>query len=255
MMNQRRVFVPSKRSGLVLVALCLVLLPALKALALEIIFDPGNFAKNVQQVAALFQQIERATTEILLQERMLAHLPATFREALALSGQALDAQLAQSFPDVRTNASDVGERLEAEYPIEFPQAPPGWLATMDPLWLMKHRAMVLHERDLTQHVHEQMTSTTQQLTALIEASNGVDAENDELPGVVAVAQAHEELLALCSVEADKLIAIRAARAKRHVERRANQQAESAYHAARRDALMKDWPKGEPGKSKPIRFPF
>ena len=221
----------------------------------EIVFDPGNFLENVRQLTALLQQIERATEQIRLQQQMLAHLPDSVADALALANQTLDTQLNESFANLKIDAVSVGGQLKSQYPIDFPKALPAWLETMRPAWLQTERQQMLHEGDLVQHIHDQMTPTTDRITTLIKASNGVDADRQDRPGVVAVAQAHEELLALSSGEADKLIALRAARAKRRVEACAHAQSESAYHSARRNTLMIDWNPVNRAQSRPIRNPF
>jgi len=229
--------------------------PTLVAGIGEIIFDPANFAKNVQQVVALLQQVARASEQIRQQGQMLAHLPASVADALALAGHSLNGQLSVSFPDPSIDAGNIGGQIESRYPINFPNAEPAWLETTRPGWMREQRQQLLHERDLAQHVHDQMTPTADRLRTIVEASNGVDATRWELPGQVAVAQAHEELLAICSGEADKILAVRTARGKRHAEARAHAQSESAYRAARRSDLMIDWNLIGQTPPEAIRNPF
>ena len=195
-----------------------------------IIFDPSNFTKNVQQVIALIQQVARVSDQILQQEQMLADLPASVAAAVLLAGQSIQGQL--------SNTVDSGlEPLEARYPVSFPEPEPAWLDIMRNTWMQNERQRFLHERDLAQQIQDQMASTTVQLRTIVEASNGAGAKHGQLPGQVAAAQAHVELLAICSVEADKLLALRAARARRNSEDRARAQSQTAYQEARRNFLM------------------
>lgn len=211
-----------------------------------IIFDPSNFTKNVEQVIALIQQVALASEQIRQQEQMLAHLPASVAGALQLAGQSLQGQLSQ------TVSSGVVP-LESRFPVSFPEPQPAWLDIMRQTWMQDERQRFLHERDLAQQVQDQMVPTSGRLTTIIEASNGIGAKHRELPGQVAAAQAQVELLAACSGEADKLLALRTARATRYSGARAQSQAESAYQSARRDLLMADW--NTTGKTKAVRNPF
>lgn len=197
-----------------------------------IIFDPSNFTKNVQQWIALVQQVALASEQIRQQEQMLAHLPASVAGTVLLAGQSLHRQLG--------NTVDPGvDSLEARYPLSFPKPEPAWLDVMRQTWMQDERQRFLHERDLAQQVHDQMAPTSDHLRTIVEASNGAGAKHWELPGQVAVAQAHVELLAIYSTEFDKLLALRTARARRNSEVRARSQSEAAYQEARRNFLMAD----------------
>jgi len=211
----------------------------------DIIFDPANFAKNVQQVLALLRQIDQAGEQIRQQRLMLAHLRASVADTLALAGQSLHVLLNEN----------PGGSIDTQYAISFPQTTPAWLDTKRVEWNESQRRQLLHERDVTQHIQDEMLPTEHRLATLVEASNGVNAADGKPPGQVAVAQAHEELLALYSGEVDKLLAIRALWAGRHGERLAHQQAEAAYQQARRNDLMTDWNPVDAQQPKPVRNPF
>jgi len=211
----------------------------------DIIFDPANFTKNVQQVVALLRQIEHAGEQIRQHRLMLAHLQASVAEALALAGESFHVRLSE----------DAGGSIEPRYPIGFPTTTPAWLDVKRPEWNAVQRQQLLHERDVVQQVHDQMQPTQNRLAVLIDASNGVNAAPGKPPGQVAVAQAHEELLALYSGEIDKLLAIRSLRARRHADRLAERQSEAAYQQARRRDLMIDWITGSAEQPKPVHSPF
>lgn len=237
--RSRRIFV------FILVGVLVAGTPTLVAGFSDIIFDPANFSKNVQQIANLLQQLDRTAEQIRRQQLMLAHLRVSVADALALAGESLH---------VRLSASPAGP-IESQYPISFPPALPAWLETKRIEWNASQRGQVLHERDLMQYVHDQMLPTAVRVSAIIEASNGVRSERGNPPGQVAVAQAHEELLTSYSGEVDKLLAIRALRAERRDNIRARQQSEAAYQQARRHDLMIDWKPAMPLRPKAVQSPF
>jgi hypothetical protein len=220
-----------------------------------IIFDPSNFTKSVEQVVALLQQIDRAGEQIRQQRQMLAHLPASALDALRLAEESLEVRVDGVFGEPMIDAATVGARMASWYPIVFLSAEPGWLEAMRPAWMDAGRQQSLAENDLMQHVQVEMAATADRMATLVEASNGVNADPSKLPGIVATAQAHVELLAIASGEIDKLLAIRTARARRHAETRAQAQSESAYRTARRNDLLIDWARGGQEQPQAIVNPF
>lgn len=238
---------PRRRNVLVflVVGLLVTATPTMVAGFGDIIFDPANFAKNVQQVVALLRQIEQAGEQIRQHRLMLAHLRASVAQALAQSGESFHISLAEG----------AGGSIEPQYPIDFPTTTPAWLDVKRSEWNTLQRQQLLHERDVLLHVHDQMQPTQNRVAWVIEASNGIGAPHGKPPGQVAVAQAHEELLALYSGEVDKLLAIRALRARRHADRLAQRQSEAAYQQARRRDLMIDWIPDSAEQPKPVRNPF
>ncbi len=242
------------RRAIALVSLML-LLPTGSALAFfggfgGIVFDPSNFVENVRQALALVETIDRASTQIRQQQRMLANLPVTVANALSDAGSALHETLAAS-----ETGPDVAVQLASRYPIDTPGNIPAWLDAMQPPWIEAQRATLLHEREVYSAVVSEATPATEQLAQLVDASNGFHHASERPPGVKAVAQAHHELLAACSGEADKLIALRVVCTQRRVETRARAQSEAAYHRARRAALLRDWTTAPTAFSRPADYPF
>lgn len=255
---RKRQFLKSNPRRMILAGvftLCIAGAPPVVASFGYIIFDPGNFGKNVEQVFALLAQIERAAEQLRQQRQMLAHLPASVLDALILSGLSLDSQLNGVFGEPQTDAPTIESQFDSRYPIEFPQAVPAWLDAMHPLWMDEKRQQLLVEDELVHHLQNEMSATEGRLTTLIEASNGIHANPAKRPGIVAVAQAHVELMGLASGEADKLLAIRAARARRETEDRALAQTESAYRNARRTHLLMNWNSPDQAESPAITNPF
>lgn len=255
-MTNRTTTHSSRRVKRTIAFVCLFfLLPTGTALAFfggfsGIVFDPSNFVENVRQALALVETIDRASTQIRQQQRLLADLPVTVANALAEAGGALHETLTAGEPGL-----DAGGQLGVRYPIDAPGETPAWLDTMRPTWTEAQRATLLHEREVYSGVGAEATPAAERLAQLVEASNGVHNASEKPPGVKAVAQAHHELLAACSVEADKLIALRVVRAQRRIEAHARVQSEQAYQAARRAALLRDWAPESTAFSRPAESPF
>lgn len=100
-----------------------------------------------------------------------------------------------------------------------------------------------------------MAPTSQRLAILVNASNGVHRGAAQLPGEMAALQAHQELLALCSGELDKLLGLRLLRARRNVTTHARQQATNAYQTGRREVLMGNWSVASREPLRVVRSPF
>ena len=78
---------------------------------------------------------------------------------------------------------------------------------------------------------------------LVRASNGEGPNSADQPGQTAVLQAHNQLLGTLSHETHNVIALRAARLRAEHERHAQTQTSNAFHRARRESVMSDWPTG------------
>ena len=126
---------------------------------------------------------------------------------------------------------------------------------MRPRWTQAERTTVAHERQFSAHVHLEMAPTSQRLAILVSASNGVHRGAAQLPGEMAALQAHQELLALCSGELDKLLGLRVLRARRNITGHARQQATNAYQTGRREVLMGNWSVASREPLRVVRSPF
>ncbi|MGB0716979.1 MAG: hypothetical protein ACPGXK_13945 [Phycisphaerae bacterium] len=251
-MKRQRILKPQMPKWFVQAVVVCILLPATPATALllglggglgGIVFDPTNFAENIRQAVALLQQIDRAVTQIELQRRTLAHLPETIAAEIVEAAEAL----------TRSLQAHLENPIEHNYPIAPNGETPGWLDSVHEDWRHAERASLEQEREVNELVTQQMEDSTNNIARIIEASNGVGASSDEEPGVMAVAQAQQELLAACSSEAEKLIALRMARLDRRLHLQARRQSETVYQRARQVALTSDWLEIPP--LQPIPSPF
>ena len=87
-------------------------------------------------------------------------------------------------------------------------------------------------RRIENQVYQDMNTTSQQVQAIVQASNSA-------PGETAAAQAHNDLLAVESGELAKLQALKVARSQLTTERLARQQSELSYAAAEQSRVSAD----------------
>ena len=249
----------TRRRMAVFIVLCLTI-PSASALAFfggfsGIVFDPSNFAENLRQAAALLEQIDRAATQIRLQRRMLAELPASVADGLRQAADGLHQQLGVSPSEPGADHGVDWSPIDSRYPLSHSGFLPAWLETMRPRWTQAERTTIAHERQFGAHVHLEMAPTSQRLAILVNASNGVNRSAARWPGEMAALQAHQELLALCSGELDKLLGLRALRARRNTTTHARQQATNAYQTSRRAVLMGNWGAASNEPPPIVRSPF
>ena len=231
------------RSWLTLLAIGMVTIPTVTAYAYGylIVFDPKNFKENTKQVHALFEQIERESTQIELQEMELAHQTITLATDLHFVAQDLNTQVGTSFADGGLHEHQVQAELERRYPIDPPGHEPGWLQKQRPIWAEIERQRLVQLAALQNHVYRDLGPASERLASIIEASNGKHVTSSDPPGVTAAEQSRNELMAMWSGEMDRIAALRTVRALVRAERVAREQCELAYATARREVLMRDWP--------------
>ena len=234
----------SKPLWLVFGAAAIAITPAVTAFAYPYalkVFDPDNFEQNERQVQALAEQIERESTQIELQELELAHQTISLAAELRSAAQKLNIQVATSFINAAVDEPRVRADLERRYPINPPGRKPNWLEKQAPIWARAERQRLVELAQLQNHVYRDLAPASHRLAPIIQASNGVSPTSIDAPGLTAVEQSRNELLAMWSAELDAIAVLRTVRALVIAERTAREQSEIAYCTARREALMRDWP--------------
>ena len=213
-----------------------------------IVYDPGNHVENIRQTLALVDQIRRAITQIQHQKRMLGHLPQSIAGGLGESATQLHSQLSTSV---------AAPNVDSLYPITVSQDSSGWPDDTRPAWTVAQRESISHVRDLMAFIQREMETTAQRIERITAASNGsgTSGSDDEDTGETAALQAQQQLVALCSGEVDKLIALRTVRAKRLAETRARAQSQRAHTTYRRQALITNWQSTEERTLLPVANPF
>lgn len=206
-----------------------------------VVFDPANFAENLRQAAALFTQIRRAATQMELQRQMLSDLPDSIVSDLRVASSAFAG-----------SSAPVPIEIDSAYPIDSSGEVAGWLDEQRSGWNAEARSLVKQNVATATATAADHAPSRDRLMRVVLASNGIGA--DEPPGQVAALQAQTQLLALASLEIDKLIALRAARAHSRTALQAQRQSMSAYRAARCERLMRDWQtRPAATKPKPVSF--
>lgn len=205
------------------------------------IFDPANFVENIRQTLALLQQIDRAVHELTLQAQLLRPLPASVAPEARDGISAVTSAAADHFGVASESVAAVSAALEARFPLDAPVDRPGWLLEQRRAWDQAARRDLIDIRAIQNHVVADMAPTSARLRSLIAASNGEGLTGLDRPGLTAVAQAHNELLALASFELDKLTLLRATRRRAQQLERARDQSAARYSVNRRQRLMADWP--------------
>ncbi len=238
-----------KRTWITLATIGMVTIPTVTVYAYGymIVFDPKNFEKNTEQVLALFEQIERESTQIELQEMELAHQTISLATPMRTAAVNLNAQVGASFAGGAILEPVMQAELEGRYPIDPPGQEPGWLQKQLPAWAEVERQRLVELAALQNQVYRDLAPATDRLAPIIEASNGVHATSGDPPGLTAAEQSRNELLAMWSGEIDRLATLRTVRALVRAERAAREQCEIAYATARRDYLMRDWPSSANGR--------
>ena len=210
------------------------------ALAL-VVYDPGQHAQNLQQVLALIEQIDRATTQIENQWRMLRRLPISVGRSLGISGRRLHDKLQPTLPEPETQLPLLYDRTEKRLPTEFTGDEIGWLDGERDAWNRAAREGLIAQRLLQNEVFRDQEITVLRVDNLIRTSNGDHLSPHNRPGQTVVLQAHNELLGTLAHETQNLIALRTARLHAEHERHLQTQATNAFHRARREAVMSTWP--------------
>ncbi len=206
-----------------------------------VVFDPGMYAENLRQVLAVLDQIDRATTQLENQWRMLRRLPISVGRSLGVSGRRLYDRLTPTFRESAVVLPVLHEQTQRRLPTGFSGDEVGWLESERGVWTQAAREAVVAQRRLQNEVFTNFEVTSLRVEQLVRASNGEGVNSADRPGQTAVLQAHNQLLGTLSHETHNVIALRAARLRAEHERHAQTQTANAFHRARRESVMTDWP--------------
>jgi len=206
--------------------------PARRALACwfdPIIFDPQAMVQHVEQVAQLGQQIAAAAEQIQNQLKDLARLNGN----VAPDDPETIAGLQGQFDSSLYSTADPAGQFDQRYPTDMSGATWAQFHSDESTWTSDQRQSLVENRQVENQVYQDMDATSQQVTAIVEASNSA-------PGETAAIQAHDDLLALASGELAKLQALKIARSRLETENLARQQSEAAYAADQKQLVRGDW---------------
>ena len=206
-----------------------------------IVYDPAQHAENLRQVVTVLDQIERATTQIRNQWKMLQKLPISVGRSLGITGERLVRHLQPTLPLPITDFGRLTDLTESQLPLDFDEIDPNWLRNTQPQWTQAGRENVAAQRELQNEVYQNLQITTLRVDQLVRASNGEGYSPEQKPGQTAVLQAQNELLGTLAHETNNVIALRTARLRAEHQRHMQEQSAAAFNRAQRDLVMEDWP--------------
>ena len=206
-----------------------------------IVYDPAQHAENLRQVITVLDQIERATTQIRNQWKMLQKLPISVGRSLGIAGERLVRHMYPTLPLPITDMGRLTDLTDSQLPLDFSDIDPDWLDNTKPQWTYAARENIAAQRELQNEIYENFQITTLRVEQLIRASNGEGYSPEQKPGQTAVLQAHNELLGSLAHEANNVIALRTARLRAEHQRHLQEQSAAAFSRAQRDLVMEDWP--------------
>lgn len=205
----------------------------------DIVFDPANWLENVRQTVALAQQIQRAVLQIELLARQLQHLPESILEDLTALGDRIQARLNESFDPLATTVEGASNQLESRFPVQFTTPPFAWREDQEAQWTESSRATLVDLRNYQNAVAQELETSAALVDRLVRASNGEGLPADQRPGLTAVLQARNELMALLTTETQRYIGLRALTLQRRVDQLAEGESAAAHQAALRDHLRQN----------------
>ncbi|HXE53557.1 MAG TPA: hypothetical protein VN541_11100 [Tepidisphaeraceae bacterium] len=207
--------------------------------AMEVVFDPANFAKDIEQVAQDVQMVQQLRQQVQNQRQMLRGWGFSGLQGIMRSmGQWQQVFGGQSGP---YGATDPGPNLSRQYPIDpgsYAGKSDGEVQRMRDEWNQEDRNVLVENRTVQDHVYLDLDPTAQRMGQYVENSNSA-------PGTTAAVQAGNEELATLVTQLQSLQAQEISEGRTDVERAAQDQSEAAYGEAQRQAVRGDWAQPQP----------
>jgi P-type conjugative transfer protein TrbJ len=225
------------RVGLGLAAAAVLAPPT--AYAMEVVFDPTNFAKQVEQVAQQVQMVQQLRQQVQNQLQMIRGWGFSQLQGILQSmGQWQQVFGGQGGP---YGTTDPGGALDQQYPSD----PGAYASTSDAdvqdtrdRWEQEQRRVLIENRTVQNHVYRDLAATAQRMGQYVEKSNAA-------PGTTAAVQAGNEELATLVAQLQAMQAQEITDARGDVEQAAQEQAEAAYGEAQRLAVRGGWDNPQP----------
>nr|AQQ74851.1 hypothetical protein [uncultured bacterium] len=213
----------------------------------DIVFDPSNFAQNVEQVAHQIEVLRQMEQQIQNQLQMLQHWEFT-RIGDLIGGMQKIGQVLRDAGDIYTSSNPEGQLDE-----QYPPNPRDYQDTTHDDWVAQRLAWEQRQRDslaenrtAQNRVYGELDPTRTRVAEYVEHSNAA-------PGVTAAVQASNELTATLVAQLQAILTMEVSDARGDAEREAQDQADAAYHEQRKQEVMQDWT--APGETAPIAMPF
>jgi P-type conjugative transfer protein TrbJ len=204
----------------------------LTAFGTEIVFDPTNYAKAVEQLQQDIQMVTQLRTQIQNQLKMLQNWGFTQLDSILGSMNRWQGVLDESRDVYSTKAPEV------QLQTQFPDTPAFYVeksdAQMDQIrqgWADRGREALVENRAVQNQVEQDLAPTAQRIARYVEKSNSA-------PGVTAAVQAGNEELATVVAQVQALQALEITDGRTEAELQARLQAEDAYGRAEGQKVLR-----------------
>jgi P-type conjugative transfer protein TrbJ len=208
-----------------------VLLPSQRANAFlfDIVLDPVALVENVLKVVDIGEQIDAVVQQVENEVKELEHLNLSDVPKIAGIVSGVEGKLESSLYSTSSPAS----QLDGRYPADMSNATWTQYQSDQSTWTDNQRQALVENRQVQNQIYQDMDTTTQQVKAIVNASNSASGETSAI-------QAHNDLLAVASGELAKLQSLKLARSRLRTEKLAQQQSEASYAEAERQRVRSDW---------------
>jgi P-type conjugative transfer protein TrbJ len=214
----------------------MVLLPARRADAFlfDIVIDPIALVENILKVVDIGEQIDAVVQQVENEVKQLEHLNLniTLNASSIIAG--VEGQLDSSLYSTQSPSS----QLDTRYPSDMSSATWTQYQSEESNWTDNQRQALVENRQLQNQVYGDMTTTTDQVKGIVDASNSASGETSAI-------QAHNDLLAIASGELAKLQSLKIARSRLRTEKLAQEQSEASYAESERQRVRDGWSNPSP----------
>jgi P-type conjugative transfer protein TrbJ len=209
----------------------MVLLPARRADAFlfDIVIDPIALVENILKVVDIGEQIDAVVQQVENEVKELEHLDSNVAPNISSVIAGVERQFDSSLYSTQSPAS----QLESRYPSDMSSATWTQYQSDESTWTDDQRQALVENRQLENQVYGDMSTTTDQVKGIVDASNSASGET-------AAVQAHNDLLAVASGELAKLQSLKIARSRLRTEKLAQEQSESSYAESERQRVRDGW---------------
>jgi P-type conjugative transfer protein TrbJ len=209
----------------------MVLFPARRADAFlfDIVLDPVVLVENILKVVDIGEQICAVVQQVENEVKELEHLNLSDVPNIARIVSGVEGKLESSLYSTSSPAT----QLDSRYPADMSHVTWAQYQPDQSTWTDNQRQALAENRQVQNQIYQDMDTTTQQVKAIVDASNSASGETSAI-------QAHNDLLAVASGELAKLQSLKLARSRLRTEKLAQQQSEASYGEAERQRVRSDW---------------
>jgi P-type conjugative transfer protein TrbJ len=216
-----------KRRSIPIAAVLAALIAAipLSAYGTDIVFDPTNYAKAVEQLQQDVQMVTQLRTQVENQLKMLQNWGYSQLASIMGSMNRWQGALNESRAIYASPAP--AEQLQVLFPStpeSYAEKTDGQMSQVRREWAERGRSALVENRAVQNQVEQDLAPTAQRIEQYVEKSNAA-------PGVTAAVQAGNEELATVVAQIQALQALEITDGRTDAELQAQLQAEDAYGIA------------------------